>query len=86
MTWELRWHPFQGQWVLFTSHRDARPWIGESVAPEPARGGSTTCPIALAVHNVSAATTPRRPVRLTGSYFDVSTERRRFSNSPSKNW
>src|SRR5580704_5162457 len=32
MTWELRWHPFRGQWVLFTSHRDARPWIGE-IAP-----------------------------------------------------
>ncbi len=34
MTWELRWHPFRGQWVLFTSHRDARPWIGEIVPPE----------------------------------------------------
>ena len=34
MTWELRWHPFRGQWVLFTSHRDARPWIGEVVAPD----------------------------------------------------
>lgn len=33
MTWELRWHPFRGQWVLFTSHRDARPWMGEVVAP-----------------------------------------------------
>ena len=33
MTWELRWHPFRGQWVLFTSHRDARPWIGEIAAP-----------------------------------------------------
>ena len=33
MTWELRWHPFRSQWVLFTSHRDARPWIGEMVAP-----------------------------------------------------
>ena len=33
MTWELRWHPFRGQWVLFTSHRDARPWIGEMAGP-----------------------------------------------------
>jgi UDPglucose--hexose-1-phosphate uridylyltransferase len=32
MTWEWRWHPFRGQWVLFTGHREARPWIGESVA------------------------------------------------------
>jgi UDPglucose--hexose-1-phosphate uridylyltransferase len=33
VTWELRWHPFRAEWVLFTSHRDARPWIGESVGP-----------------------------------------------------
>jgi len=34
MTWELRWHPFRGQWVLFTSHRDARPWMGEILPPD----------------------------------------------------
>ena len=32
MTWELRWHPFRAEWVLFTSHRGARPWIGEVIA------------------------------------------------------
>jgi len=32
MSWELRWHPFRGEWVLFTSHRGARPWNGETVA------------------------------------------------------
>jgi UDPglucose--hexose-1-phosphate uridylyltransferase len=31
MTWELRWHPFRDEWVLFTAHRGARPWIGEKV-------------------------------------------------------
>jgi UDPglucose--hexose-1-phosphate uridylyltransferase len=31
VTWELRWHPFRGEWVLFTAHRGARPWIGETV-------------------------------------------------------
>jgi UDPglucose--hexose-1-phosphate uridylyltransferase len=41
MTWELRWHPFRGEWVLFTSHRGARPWIGDTVeddepVPDPA--------------------------------------------------
>ena len=37
MTWELRWHPFRGEWVLFTAHRGARPWIGETfVDDEPA--------------------------------------------------
>jgi UDPglucose--hexose-1-phosphate uridylyltransferase len=37
VTWELRWHPFRGEWVLFTAHRGARPWIGETIADdEPA--------------------------------------------------
>jgi UDPglucose--hexose-1-phosphate uridylyltransferase len=34
VTWELRWHPFRGEWVLFTAHRGARPWIGETVADD----------------------------------------------------
>ena len=25
MTWELRWHPFRGQWVLFTSAPGSPP-------------------------------------------------------------
>jgi UDPglucose--hexose-1-phosphate uridylyltransferase len=42
MAWELRWHPFRGQWVLFTSHRGARPWIGEEAGPvEPVAPGDT---------------------------------------------
>ena len=32
MTWELRWHPFRAEWVLFTAHRGARPWIGARTA------------------------------------------------------
>lgn len=31
MTWELRWHPFRAEWVLFTAHRGGRPWIGHTV-------------------------------------------------------
>ena len=34
MTWELRWHPFRGEGVLFTAHRGARPRIGETVADD----------------------------------------------------
>jgi UDPglucose--hexose-1-phosphate uridylyltransferase len=37
VTWELRWHPFRGEWVLFSAHRGDRPWIGETVIDdEPA--------------------------------------------------
>lgn len=32
--WELRWHPFRAEWVLFTAHRGARPWIGEVIDDE----------------------------------------------------
>lgn len=28
--WEQRWHPLRGEWVLFTSHRGGRPWVGET--------------------------------------------------------
>jgi UDPglucose--hexose-1-phosphate uridylyltransferase len=34
VAWELRWHPFRGQWVLFTSHRGGRPWVGAATATE----------------------------------------------------
>ena len=61
VTWELRWHPFRGQWVLFTSHRDARPWIGEIVAPaEPPVPDDN----ALAPLGTAAA---RRPTPTTGA-------------------
>ena len=34
--WEQRWHPLRGEWVLFTSHRGGRPWVGETVPPQTA--------------------------------------------------
>ena len=36
MVWEQRWHPLRREWVVISSHRNERPWIGERVA-EPAR-------------------------------------------------
>jgi UDPglucose--hexose-1-phosphate uridylyltransferase len=52
VTWELRWHPFRGQWVLFTSHRDARPWLGASVAPEepPVPADNALAPLGRRLH------------------------------------
>jgi UDPglucose--hexose-1-phosphate uridylyltransferase len=32
--WEQRWHPLREEWVLFTSHRGGRPWVG---ATHPSR-------------------------------------------------
>ena len=30
--WELRWHPLRAEWVVIAAHRDARPWLGQSVS------------------------------------------------------
>jgi UDPglucose--hexose-1-phosphate uridylyltransferase len=28
--WEQRWHPLREEWVLYTSHRGGRPWVGDT--------------------------------------------------------
>jgi UDPglucose--hexose-1-phosphate uridylyltransferase len=33
IVWEQRWHPLREEWVLYTSHRGGRPWIGDTHAP-----------------------------------------------------
>ena len=37
IVWEQRWHPLREEWVLFTSHRGGRPWIGETHSPRDAQ-------------------------------------------------
>src|SRR5678815_1265183 len=32
MVWEQRWHPLRREWVVISSHRDRRPWQGETVS------------------------------------------------------
>jgi len=41
MIWEQRWHPLRREWVIVSSHRNERPWLGERVA-EPARALAPT--------------------------------------------
>jgi UDPglucose--hexose-1-phosphate uridylyltransferase len=36
LVWEQRWHPLRGEWVLYTSHRGGRPWIGDTHRPAEA--------------------------------------------------
>src|SRR2546425_3367017 len=33
MTWEERWHPLRGEWVIVAAHRQDRPWSGETITP-----------------------------------------------------
>jgi UDPglucose--hexose-1-phosphate uridylyltransferase len=35
MVWEQRWHPLRREWVVISSHRNERPWLGERVAEAP---------------------------------------------------
>lgn len=55
MTWELRWHPFRGEWVLFTAHRGARPWIGEVVddGEVPVPEGNALAPLGRRIDAVN---------------------------------
>ena len=45
LVWEQRRHPFRDEWVLYTSHRAGRPWVGETKPPErvPAPAYDPTC-------------------------------------------
>lgn len=36
MAWEERWHPLRREWVVISSHRDNRPWLGQTL--DDARG------------------------------------------------
>ena len=38
-TWEQRWHPLRREWVVISSHRNDRPWSGETV-----RGAAAALP------------------------------------------
>ena len=31
--WEQRWHPLWREWVIYSAHRNQRPWSGASVPP-----------------------------------------------------
>ncbi len=35
MVWEQRWHPLRREWVIVSSHRQERPWLGERVIEAP---------------------------------------------------
>src|SRR5687768_5760478 len=42
--WEQRWHPLRREWVVYTAHRNARPWKGQSLAaPEAAPAWDKDC-------------------------------------------
>lgn len=34
--WEQRWHPLRREWVVYSAHRNSRPWDGKREAPAEA--------------------------------------------------
>ena len=60
MVWEERWHPLRREWVIISSHRNDRPWHGETVDDE--RGAIPTyapdCYLCPGNARISGATNP----------------------------
>jgi UDPglucose--hexose-1-phosphate uridylyltransferase len=66
VVWEQRWHPLREEWVLFTSHRGGRPWIGETHAPRDAEPPSydPTCALCPGNKRIRGENPP-----YTGAYW-----------------
>lgn len=53
--WEQRWHPFFQEWVVYSPHRNTRPWTGasetKSVTPRQYDPECYLCPGNTRIHN-----------------------------------
>ena len=60
MVWEERWHPLRREWVIVSSHRNDRPWLGETVdeGREADRPYDPDCYLCPRNARVSGATNP----------------------------
>ncbi len=60
MTWEVRWHPLRGEWVVVATHRQDRPWTGFRVPPagEPPPAFDPECPFCPGCLRVGGARNP----------------------------
>ncbi len=67
--WEERWHPLREEWVIMAAHRQARPWIGQTVDARQERVPSYVPDCFLCPGN--ARVSGRSNPRYTGVYvFD----------------
>jgi UDPglucose--hexose-1-phosphate uridylyltransferase len=60
VVWQQRWHPLREEWVLYTSHRGGRPWIGDTHPAGAVAGPSydpacALCPGNARLHGVNPA-------------------------------
>jgi UDPglucose--hexose-1-phosphate uridylyltransferase len=58
--WEERWHPLREEWIIIAAHRQARPWIGQTVVArqEQAPRYLPDCYLCPGNTRVSGAATP----------------------------
>jgi UDPglucose--hexose-1-phosphate uridylyltransferase len=64
MVWEERWHPLRREWVIVSSHRNDRPWLGETVdegrdTDAPYDPSCYLCPRNTRISGRRTPTTPR---------------------------
>ncbi len=59
--WEQRWHPLREEWVLFTSHRGGRPWVGATHVPQEQRppGHDPGCALCPGAKRLGGVENPR---------------------------
>jgi UDPglucose--hexose-1-phosphate uridylyltransferase len=60
MVWEERWHPLRREWVVVSSHRNARPWQGETVTDQrtPPAAYAPDCYLCPGNERISGARNP----------------------------
>lgn len=60
IVWEQRWHPLREEWVLYTSHRAGRPWIGQTHAAAEKRppAHDPACALCPGVKRLSGVANP----------------------------
>ncbi|MBT1703331.1 galactose-1-phosphate uridylyltransferase [Chryseosolibacter indicus] len=57
--WEKRWHPLREEWVVYSAHRNARPWQGaDLIKPKPAPEYDPKCYLCPGNARVSGKNNP----------------------------
>ena len=58
-TWEQRWHPLREEWVVYSAHRNSRPWEGASEpSTKPAPCYDPTCHLCPNNTRINGAVNP----------------------------
>jgi UDPglucose--hexose-1-phosphate uridylyltransferase len=60
--WEKRWHPLREEWIVYSAHRNARPWQGaDKLKPKESPAYDPTCYLCPGNPRVSSKQNPVYP-------------------------